>query len=45
MLYISYWEISEKVDPVEIAKLGMKMSELSDIEGARTISWIVTPDY
>ena len=45
MLYITYWEISEKVDPSEIAKLGMKMSELNDIEGAETVSWIVTPDY
>ena len=45
MLYLNYWELNEKIDPVELGKLGMKMAELSDIEGVETLSWVITPDF
>ena len=45
MLYLSYWELSEKIDPAELAKLGMKMAELGEVDGVEQLSWIITPDF
>ncbi|MHA1969353.1 MAG: hypothetical protein ACW964_16335 [Candidatus Hodarchaeales archaeon] len=44
MLYLVYWELSEEISTAEIARTGIKLSKLEDIEEAETISWIVTSD-
>ncbi|UCG90332.1 MAG: DUF3303 family protein [Candidatus Heimdallarchaeota archaeon] len=44
MLYLVYWELSEEISSAEIARTGIKLNELEDIEGAEVVSWIVTPD-
>ncbi|MHA2239577.1 MAG: hypothetical protein ACXAB2_14615 [Candidatus Hodarchaeales archaeon] len=45
MLYLIYWELNESCSPSEITKVGMKIAELGDVEGAENLSWVVTPDY
>ena len=45
MLYLTYWEISEKINPAELVRVGKKLGELEGTEGAETLTWLVTPDY
>lgn len=44
MLYLTYWELNEKINPAEIVKVGAKITQLEEIEGAELLSWLVTPD-
>ena len=45
MLYLSYWELSEKMNPAELANLGNKLAQLDEIEGVEILKWIITPDF
>ncbi|UCG00626.1 MAG: hypothetical protein JSW11_13530 [Candidatus Heimdallarchaeota archaeon] len=44
MLYLVYWELNEEISSADIARTGIKLNELEEIEGAEVVSWIVTPD-
>ncbi len=44
MLYLTYWEINENINPAEIAKVGTKLAQVEATEGAEVLSYIVTPD-
>ena len=47
MLFISYWELNQDLNPTDIAKVGEELLKkgLYPIEGVKQIGWYITPGY
>ena len=47
MLFISYWELNESLDPSELADIAQTLMNKGMVppEGIKQIAWYVSPDY
>ncbi len=47
MIFISYWELNESLDPSELADIVQTLmnKKLVPAEGIKQLAWYVSPDY